>query len=176
MITTFDIIVFGIAIIVLAILLLLVSVREGFLGIKSQKQLQTIIVSVVFIPVVSFYAYKFLNFEPLDNQVYERYYGKFDRIVQITGSHKYPDATVKTSGYTLYDMNVRYFEDVSIGDKIYYRVEGDGRAINTYYVVGGKRYGVSSCYYPMSCWDNMIEKFDFVTGEQDDISPYIRRP
>jgi hypothetical protein len=176
MFTLFDFIVFGVAIVAFMLLLLMVSVKEGFLGIKTQTQLQIVLGCIVFIPIIIFYTYAYWVYEPLDNQVYERYYGKFERIVQITGSSKYPNVTVKTSAYTLYDMETRYFKNVSVGDKIYFRVVGDGRHIHTYYLVGGVRYGVSSCYYPMTCWDNMIEKYNFVTGEQNDISPYIRRP
>lgn len=176
MFTLFDLIVFGVAVIAFLLLLLMVSVNDGFLGIKTQTQLQVVLGCIVFIPIIIFYTYAYWVYEPLDSQVYERYYGKFERIVQITGSSKYPNATVKTSAYTLYEMGTRYFKHVNVGDKIYFRVEGNEREIQTYYLVGGVRYGVSSCYYPMTCWDNMIEKYNFVTGEQNDISPYIRRP
>jgi len=176
MFTLFDFIVIGVALIVFILLLLMVNIKEGFLGIKTQRQLQLVLAGIVFIPVAIFYMYAYLVYSPLDNQKYESYYGKFERIVQITGSRKYPDATVKTSAYTLYNMDTRYFQHVNEGDKIYYRVEGNGRAIHTYYDVGGRRYGVSSCYYPMTCWDRMVKKYNFQLGEKNDISPYIRRP
>jgi hypothetical protein len=176
MFTLFDFIVVGVAIVTFMILLCIVSIKEGFLGIKTQTQLQVVLGCIVFIPILIFYTYAYYVYEPLDNQTYVRYYGKFERIVQITGSRNHPDVTAKTSAYTLYNMDTRYFENINVGDKIYYRVEGNGRSIHTYYVVGGRRYPVSSCYYPMTCWDNMIEKYDFVTGEQNDMSPYIRRP
>lgn len=175
-VTPFDIIVIGVSVLLFIILSTFISVREGFLGIKTSKQVFIFYAILVFTPVVGFYTYMFWDFEPLEKQVYERYYGKFESILQVTGSSKYPHAKVKTSSYTLYDMETRYFKDVNVGDKIYYRAVGNENVISTYYVVGGRSYGVSVCYYPMSCWERSIEKFDFNKEVKDDISPYIRRP